>query len=55
MGSRITTNVSMSELNLHLADSTTNKPLRRINNVLIVANLSYVPVDFTVMDIESHQ
>ena len=33
-------------LNLHLADSTIKKPMGRINDVLIVANRNYVPVDF---------
>ena len=39
-------------LNLHLADSTIKKPMRRINDVLIVANRNYVPVDFIVLDID---
>ena len=39
-------------LNLHLADSTINKPMGRINDVLIVANRNYVPVDFIVLDID---
>src|SRR4051812_27077945 len=38
-------------LNLHLADSTINKPMGRINDVPIVANRNYVPVDFIVLDI----
>ena len=38
-------------LNLHLADSTINKPMGRINDVLIVGNRNYVPVDFIVLDI----
>ena len=33
-------------LNLHLADSTIKKPMGRINDVLIVANRNYVPIDF---------
>ena len=33
-------------LYLHLADSTIKKPMGRINDVLIVANRNYVPVDF---------
>ena len=36
-------------LNLHLADSTMKKPMGRINDVLIVANRNYVPVDFIVL------
>src|SRR3954468_19513552 len=39
-------------LNLHLADSTINKPMGRINDVLIVANRNYVPIDFIVLDID---
>jgi hypothetical protein len=39
-------------LNLHLADSTIKKPLGAINDVLIVANRNYVPVDFIVLDID---
>src|SRR3954469_11600384 len=33
-------------LNFNLADSTIKKPMGRINDVLIVANRNYVPVDF---------
>ena len=39
-------------LNLHLADSAIKKPTGRINDVLIVANKNYVPVDFIVLDID---
>ena len=39
-------------LNLHLADSTIKKHMGRINNVCIVANRNYVPMDFIVLDIE---
>ena len=39
-------------LNLHLADSTIKKPMGIINDVLIVANTNYVPVDFIVLDID---
>ena len=39
-------------LNLHLEDSTFKKPMGRINNVLIIANRNYVPVDFIVLDID---
>ena len=35
---------------LHLADSTIKKSMVRINDVLIVANRNYVPVDFIVLD-----
>ena len=37
---------------LHLVDSSVKKPLGRIDDVLIVVNDNYVPVDFLVMDIE---
>ena len=39
-------------LNLHLADSTIKKPMGSINDVLIVANRNYVPIDFIVLDID---
>ena len=45
------TNMDECSLNLHLADSTIKKPLGRINDVLILANRSYVPIDFIVLDI----
>ena len=38
-------------LNLHLADSTIKKPMGRINDVLIVANRNYMPIDFIILDI----
>ena len=38
-------------LNLHLADSTIKKPMGRINDVLIVADRNYVPIDLIVLDI----
>ena len=37
---------------MHVADSTIKKPMGRINDVLIVANSNYVPVDFIVLDID---
>ena len=37
---------------VHLVDSSIKKPLGRIDDVLIVVNDNYVPVDFLVMDIE---
>ena len=37
---------------LHLADSTIKKPMGRINDVLIVANRNYVPIDFIILDID---
>ena len=39
-------------LNLHLADSTIKKPMGRINDVLIIANRNYVPVDSIVLAID---
>jgi hypothetical protein len=38
-------------MSIHLADSTMKKPLGRIDDVLIVANDNYVPVDSFIMDI----
>jgi hypothetical protein len=37
---------------LHLADSTIKNPMGRINDVLILANRYYVPIDFIVLDID---
>jgi hypothetical protein len=45
-------NIDECSLNLHLTDSTIKKPLGRINDVLIIANRNYVPVDFIVLDID---
>ena len=39
-------------LNLHLADSTIKEPMGRTNDVLIIANRNYVPIDFIVLDID---
>ena len=39
-------------LNLYLVDSSIKKPMGRINDILIVANRNYVPVDFIVLDID---
>ena len=39
-------------LDIHLAGSTIKKPLGRIDDVLIMVNNNYVPVDFIVLDIE---
>src|SRR3954464_3778528 len=35
-----------------LVDSSVNKPLGKIDDVFIIVNDNYVPVDFTIMDIE---
>src|ERR1041385_7182141 len=37
---------------VHLVDSSVKKPLGKIDDVLIMVNDNYVPVDFTIMDIE---
>ena len=37
---------------VRLVDSSIKKPLGRIDDVLIVVNDNYIPVDFTIMDIE---
>ena len=39
-------------LQFALADSTIKKPMGRINDVLILANSNYVPIDFIVLDID---
>ena len=36
-------------LNLHLADSTIKKPMGRINDVFIVENRNYVPLDLSFL------
>src|SRR3990170_3578601 len=46
------TDIEECSLNLHLADSTIKKPMGRINDVLILANKNYVPIDFIVLDID---
>src|SRR3954470_24490541 len=37
---------------VRLIDSSVKKPWGKIDDVLIIVNDSYVPVDFTIMDIE---
>ena len=39
-------------LYVHLADSSKKNPLDIFNDVIIVVNNNYVPIDFIVMDIE---
>ena len=46
------TNIEECSLNLHLADSNIKKPMGRINDILIIANRNYVPIDFIVLDID---
>ena len=46
------TDIEECSLNLHLADSTIKKPMGRINDVIILANRNYVPIDFIVLDID---
>ena len=46
------TNLEECSLNLHLADSTIKNPVGRINDVLILANRNYVPIDFIVLHID---
>ena len=41
-----------SILGVHLIYSTVKRPLGRIDNILIISNDNYVPVDFLVFDIE---
>ena len=42
-------------LNLYLADSTIKKPFGRINDVIILGNRNYVPIDSIVLDIDCNQ
>src|SRR3954470_7446060 len=37
---------------VRLVDSSVNKPLGKIEDFLIIVNDNYLPVDFTIMDIE---
>src|SRR3954463_5057758 len=37
---------------VRLVDSFVKKPLVKIDDVLIIVNANYVPIDFTIMDIE---
>ena len=46
------TDIKECSLNLHLADSTIKMPMGRINDVLILANRNYVPIDFIVLGID---
>ena len=39
-------------LDVHPADVTRKKPLERVNDVLVMVNNNFVPVDFIVLDIE---
>ena len=43
------TDIEECSLNFHLADSTIKKPMGRINDVLILANRNYVPIDFITL------
>ena len=46
------TDIEEWSLNLHLADSTIKKPMVRINDVHILKNRNYVPIDFIVLYID---
>ena len=46
------TDIEECSLNSHLADPTIKKPLGRINDVLILSNRNYVPIDFIVLGID---
>ena len=46
------TGIEECSLNLHLADSTIKKNMGRINDVLILANRNFAPIDFIVLDID---
>ena len=45
-------NYDNCSLILHLADSTIKKPMGIINDVIIVENRNYVPIDFIVLNID---
>ena len=49
------TDIQECSVNLHLADSAIKKPLEIINDVLILANRNYVPIDFIVLDIDCNR
>ena len=44
------TNIEECSLKLHLVDSTIKKPFGRINDILVLTNRNYVPLDFIVLD-----
>ena len=44
--------IDSCSLCVRLVDSSIKKPIGRIDDVLIVVNDNYIPVDFLVMDIE---
>ena len=46
------TDLESCSLNLHLVNSTIKKLMRRTNDVIILANRNYVPIDFIVLDID---
>ena len=46
------TDIKECSLNLHLADSTIEKAMGKINDVLILSNRNYVPIYFIVLDID---
>ena len=45
--------IDSCSLGVCLVDSSTQKPIGRVDDVLIVVNANYVPIDFLVMDIPS--
>ena len=46
------TDIEECSLNLHLVDSTIEKPMGSINDVLFLANRNYVTIDFIVLYID---
>ena len=46
------TDIEECSLNFHLADYTIEKPMGTINDVLILSDMNYVPIDFIVLDID---
>jgi hypothetical protein len=42
------------DIDLYLADDSTKHALNRIDNVMIELHMTFVPVDFVVMDMRSN-
>ena len=43
---------SLTNLNVNFLDATLHTPLGKIDDVLILVNGNYVPIDFIVMDLD---
>ena len=40
------------DLNVNFLDATSHTPLGKIDDVLIMVNVNYVPIDFIIMDLD---